>query len=323
MTDVATRLVKIQKIRKLAPEILSYELVDPDNGQLSPFSAGAHIDVHVGEALIRQYSLCNRPGETHRYEIGVLKTSDSRGGSVGMHARRVGEMLRISDPKNNFELVTHAKRSLLFAGGIGITPILSMAEHLSATSGEFELHYATRSQSVTPFLERIRQSGFANAVQFYHDDGPATEKLDAKEILGAPESGTEIYVCGPKGFMDWIFEVAHEAGWPDQQLHREYFGAVPSPDSLGEEIEFEVEIASTGAVVTVAPDQTILAALSGSGINIPSSCENGVCGTCLTRLKAGTPDHRDMYLSPDEQAKGDQFTPCCSRSMSKRLVLDL
>jgi len=323
MLIMTFRLVEISSIAEEAPGILRFELVDPERNALPAFAAGAHIDVHVGEGLVRQYSLCNRPGESQSYEIAVLRTGDSRGGSIAMHALTVGEKIRISEPKNNFQLVQPARHSLFFAGGIGITPIISMAEHLSETGSDFQLHYCTRSLALTAFREQIRQSGFSDSVHFHHDDGPLAQILDAKTILAVPDINCHIYVCGPQAFMDWILDTARQAGWQEQQLHLEYFTADQPILDSGVERGFEVEIASTGVVVEVAPDQTVLAALSGMGIDIPSSCENGVCGTCLTRIQAGIPDHRDMYLSPEEQAVGDQFTPCCSRAKSARLVLDL
>lgn len=317
-----TRRVQISEIVEEAPGIRRFILVDPHGEDLAGFEAGAHIDVHVGE-IVRQYSLCNRPGDTDRYEIAVRKDEASRGGSSAMHALTVGEAMDISGPRNNFKLASSARRSLLFAGGIGITPLLSMAEHLYATRCDFELHYCTRSANFTAFADRIRRSGFAGAVQFYHDDGPSETRLSPESILALPDSESHIYVCGPKAFMDWILDAARRAGWEEQQLHLEYFSAETVLSDTETDREFEVQIASTGAVITVASDQTVLSALAKAGINLPSSCENGVCGTCLTGVRDGQPDHRDMYLSPEEQERGDQFTPCCSRSCSPRLVLDL
>jgi vanillate monooxygenase ferredoxin subunit len=209
----------------------------------------------------------------------------------------------------------------LIAGGIGITPILCMAERLAQVGASFQLHYCTRSVERTAFVDRMRGSAFASHVQFHHDDGPVEQKLDARAAIGAPRDGVHLYVCGPTGFMDWVLGTARELGWPDDRLHREYFAAAATKSD--DDGAFEVQVASSGTVIRVAPDQSVVAALAAAGIEVAVSCEQGVCGTCLTRVLEGTPDHRDMYLTPDEQAKCDQFTPCCSRAKTPRLVLDL
>lgn len=302
--------------------ICSFELVSADGQPLPAFSAGSHIDVPVGGGMTRQYSLCNEPGESHRYQIAVLRDPGSRGGSAAMHERvQVGDVIEISAPKNHFPLAHEARKSLLLAGGIGVTPILCMAERLSATSADFEMHYCTRSRERTAFTGRIAASAFARRVRFHFDDGEASQKLDIPSLLANPEVGTHLYVCGPKGFMDAVLGTARERGWPASQLHCEYFSAevAPSADDQG----FEVQIASSGRIIAVPRDKTVVQALTEAGVEVQTSCEQGVCGTCLTRVLEGVPDHRDMYLTPQEQAANDQFTPCCSRSKSARLVLDL
>jgi len=319
--NTATRSVLVARKLVEAVDICSFELVDPEGKALPPFSAGSHVDVHLGNGLVRQYSLCNDPAETHRYLIAVLRDLASRGGSAAMHALEPGQVIHISDPKNHFALAHDAAHSLLLAGGIGITPILCMAERLSNTGASFELHYCTRSRERTAFAERIRGAAFVDRVHFHYDDGPDAQKFDAQATLGRPEPDAHAYVCGPTGFMDWVLHTARGAGWSEELLHREYFAATPI--DTGNDGSFEVKIASTGAVIRVGTHQTVVAALAAVGIEVPTSCEQGVCGTCLTRVLGGTPDHRDMYMTPAEQAKGDQFTPCCSRSKSARLVLDL
>ena len=321
MTKVTTRVVRIVRKADQALDICSFELVDPDGAALPRFSAGAHVDVHLPGGLVRQYSLCNNPVETHRYLITVLRDPASRGGSAAMHDLVEGQLIRISDPKNHFELVADARRSLLLAGGIGVTPILCMAEWLASEGAEFEMHYCTRSRARTAYVEHIAAGSFASRVHLHHDDGAPEQILDAAQLLAAPEPGTHLYVCGPTRFMDWVLSTARAAGWHEDQLHREYFAAAPIDTT--HDGSFEVQIASTGIVISVAADQTVVAALAARGIEVQTSCEQGVCGTCLTRVLGGIPDHRDMYLTPDEQAKGDQFTPCCSRAKTARLVIDL
>jgi vanillate O-demethylase ferredoxin subunit len=304
-----------------ARDICSFDLVALDREPLPQFSAGAHIDVHLPAGLVRQYSLCNNPSETHRYQIAVLRDANSRGGSAAMHALEVGQTLNISAPKNHFPLVHDAPHSVLLAGGIGVTPLLCMAEQLATLGASFELHYCTRSVDHTAFSRRIGSSSFGDRVHAHHDDGPQTQKLDLAAVLASRDNGKHLYVCGPSGFMEWVLESARTAGWPEERLHREYFAAAPV-DTSGDG-SFEVQIASTGKLIRVEADQTVIEALCAHGIWVPTSCEQGVCGACLTRVLDGTPEHRDMFLTPDEQARGDQFTPCCSRASSATLVLDL
>jgi len=312
---------KVVAKRQAAIGICAYELADPQGRMLPPFSAGAHIDVEVRGGLVRQYSLCNPPNEQHRYMIAVLLDPNTRGGSIAMHERvQEGDVINISEPKNHFPLVASAKRSLLFAGGIGVTPILCMAERLGQLNADFEMHYCTRSANRMAFIERIRQSKYSARVTFHYDDGHPDQKLDAAKVLGRPEDGVHMYVCGPAGFMDSVLKTAKDGKWPDAQVHREYFAATPAS---GNENEFEVQIASTGRTFVIPAGSSITEFLMKNGVEIPTSCEQGVCGTCLTRVLEGEPDHRDQFLTDEEHAKNDQMLPCCSRAKSRKLVLDL
>ena len=309
---MSTIQVRVAGKTREAEGICSYELVPED---------GAHIDVHLPGSLVRQYSLCNAPGETHRYLIGVLREADSRGGSQAMHDHiDTGSTLSISAPKNHFPLV-EARRTLLLAGGIGVTPILSMAEALAAKGADFEMHYSARSPERAAFRERIGACGFVGRVHFHYDSGDAARKLDLATLLAAPQPGTHLYVCGPQGFIDHVLGSAKALGWTPAQLHVEYFGAAAVAAS-GDQA-FDVRLASSGKVVTVPAGQSVIQVLAAQGVAIPYSCEEGVCGTCLTRVLEGVPDHRDMYLTEEEQAANDQFTPCCSRARTPLLVLDL
>ncbi len=314
--------VRVVRKAREAEDIATFELAAVDDRALPAFSAGSHIDVQLPGGLTRQYSLCNDPAESHRYLIGVLREVGSRGGSQAMHdGVQEGDVLHISAPKNHFPLAHEAAHSVLVAGGIGVTPILCMAERLAITGASFEMHYCSRSPGRTAFRDRIAGSTFAPQVQFHFDDGSEGQKLQLHRLLSPVREGTHLYVCGPTGFMEWVLGAARSAGWPEAQLHYEYFGAeiVKSADDQG----FEVQLASSGKVVTVAKEQTVVQALAAIGVEIATSCEQGVCGTCLTRILEGEPDHKDMYLTPEEQAANDQFTPCCSRARSARLVLDL
>ncbi|GAB7530538.1 PDR/VanB family oxidoreductase [Pseudomonas sp. 3A(2025)] len=306
-----------------APGICSYELARADRSPLPAFSAGAHIDVHVpGDAgWVRQYSLCNAPSEQHRYQIGVLDDPASRGGSATIHRLlQAGMHLRISEPRNLFELATDARRSLLFAGGIGITPILCMVEHLAATDADFELHYCVRARDKAAFINRLQASAFADRVFVHVDEEPASV-LQAASVLAGPQPDVHLYVCGPGGFMQHVLDSARAQGWSEANLHREYFAAAPVDTSA--DGSFSVKVNSTGCVFEIPKDQSVIQVLELHGIELPVSCEQGVCGTCLTGVLEGIPEHRDMYLTEEEQALNDQFTPCCSRSKTPLLVLDI
>ena len=325
----STRRVRIAAKAVEAEDICSFQLVAADDQPLPAFSPGSHIDVHLPGGPVRPYSLCNHVGtdtaDAGHYRIAVLKEPASRGGSAGMHALEVGAGLEISAPRNHFALAADAQRSLLFAGGIGITPLLCMAERLAATGADFVLHYATRTAARTAFAEQLRRAPYAERVHLHHDDGPAGQRLDLAATIGAPDAGTHLYVCGPAGFMGAVLSAARALGWPEQRLHREYFGAAPAAPgaALPTAGAFLVQVASTGALIPVAPDQSVVAALAAAGISVPVSCEQGVCGTCLTRVIDGIPDHRDLFLTDEERQRNDCFTPCCSRAATPRLVLAL
>jgi vanillate O-demethylase ferredoxin subunit len=306
-----------------AENIFLFEFQHPDGSALPPFTAGSHIDVQVRPGLIRQYSLCNHPDERHRYQLGVLQTADSRGGSKGMHEDlHVGQTVWISEPRNLFELEPQAGHSLLFAGGIGITPILSMAEVLSDRGHSFSLYYFARSAASAAFVKRVEASSYSSSSQYQFDAAEDQARLDVRELLSHPQPHKHLYICGPGGFMDFVLGVARELHWPEANLHREYFSAPASGEEQSSD-RFEIQVASTGQILEVGPRETVTDVLLAVGIEIPVSCQQGICGTCVTKVLDGVPDHRDFYLSDREKTSNDQFTPCCSRAKSKRLVLDL
>lgn len=314
--------MRLKLIRKteLAADISGFDFADPEGKMLPAFTAGAHIDIHLGDGLIRQYSLCNDPEERHRYSLGVLRDPRSRGGSVAMHALREGDELEVGAPKNHFPLAEEAAHSLLIAGGIGITPLLCMAERLGRLSASFELHYCTRSPERSAFRDRLSQPDLAARTWLYYDSEGGRPDFDG--LFALPSAGAHLYVCGPGGFIDLVLDRARAAGWAESRLHREYFAA-PAPAKQGEERPFQVKLASSGLLVDVAKGQSVVQALAAAGVDVLTSCEEGVCGTCLTRIIEGEPDHRDVYLTTEEKAANDQFLPCCSRALSPLLVLDL
>lgn len=303
-----------------ADGIVALVLAAPDGGDLPPFSAGSHLDVEVAPDVVRQYSLCNNPDHRGHYEIAVLRDPASRGGSIAVHERfREGDRVRVSEPRNHFPLQPVKSEALLIAGGIGVTPLLCMAERLSALGQPFVLHYCSRSPARTAFRDRIAASPFADRVAFHFDDGPDAQLFDPEAVFAQAAPRADAYVCGPPGFIDRVHEAAEAAGFPMRRLFREYFAATPAEPAPGGDLPFTLRIASTGETIEVGAHESAAAALSRHGIEIPLSCEQGVCGTCVTRVIEGEPDHRDMLMIE----ANDEFTPCCSRALSPVLVLDL
>lgn len=326
----------------------SYELRAADGGALPSFEAGAHIDVHLGPSLVRQYSLCNSPREKGRYLICVRRDEDGRGGSRTLHRDlTVGRRLRISPPRNHFPLVA-AGHHVLVAGGIGITPLLSMAEALAARGASFVLHHYTSSAAEAPLLERLQTSALGERAVVHHSDQGDTVRAGLPAELRVPEADTAVYVCGPDGFMTHVVAEATAAGWHPGQLHTERFAPKAPPSSeaeaeaeagngngegdgdgegdgakAGVAAEFTVRIASTGTGYRVPADRTIAEVLTAHGVEVELSCEQGICGACLTPVLAGEPDHRDEVQTPDERAAGDRITICCSRARSPELLLGL
>jgi vanillate O-demethylase ferredoxin subunit len=315
--------LSVQVVKKTmeAEGICSFELAALPGQALPDFAPGAHIDVHLAQGLVRQYSLCGDPAERQLWRIAVLREPASRGGSAAMHDQvAVGDRLRVSAPRNLFALCP-AGPSLLLAGGIGVTPLLSMARALHRQGRPFAMHYGARSAARMAFRAEISAAPYTNQVRCHVDDGDAAQRLDVDAVLRNAAADTHLYVCGPGGFMAHVLDTARRLAWPEERLHREYFAAA-EVDSTADRV-FEVQLVRSGKRCSVAAGQTVLDALLAMGIDVPSSCEAGVCGTCLTRVLEGTPDHRDSFLTDAERRANDQFTPCCSRSLTPVLVLDL
>lgn len=315
-------LIEVRVVQKAmeAVDICSLELACVSGEPLPPFQAGAHIDLHFG-GFTRQYSLCNNPAERHRYQVAVLREPQSRGGSAAIHDGLLpAQTLKISAPRNLFSLHEDAPHSLLLAAGVGVTPLLSMAERLADSGAAFTMHYCTRSRDRTAFRRRIEQAPFAPVVHFHFDEDGPDGRLDLAAVLKTVPAGTHLYTCGPAGFLSHVLQTARDLVWPEDRLHYEYFAATPSLLPQG---AFEVCIASSGKRHVVAAGETVVEALARAGIAVPVSCGQGVCGTCLTGVLAGLPDHRDMFLTTQEQSRNDQFAPCCSRALSASLTLDL
>ncbi|NTH16720.1 oxidoreductase [Agrobacterium rhizogenes] len=302
--------------------ISTFELRQPDGRPLPQFTAGAHIDVKIDDGLIRQYSLCNDAIERHRYVIGVLNEPQSRGGSRIIHETfHQDRIISISPPRNHFELDIADDHYILLAGGIGLTPILSMAAELHRQSRSFEVHYCARSRGSAAFLSHLNSAEYSGRVFCHFDDEDNGQKLDPAKLFSRVHKARQLYVCGPKGFMDWIVGSAEQAGIENARIHREYFTAAPQENR--EAGTFEVVIASTGQTFIIPPEKSIVRVLEENGVEVLVSCEQGICGSCITTILEGTPDHRDSVLTEGERQAGTLFTPCCSRAKTARLVLDL
>lgn len=300
----------------LADGIWLFELVDPAGGDLPPFEAGGHIPVATPSGAMRHYSLSNDPAERHRYQVAVKLEPQSRGGSRSMvEDVAIGDVLKVEEPGNDFPLAD-APDYLLIAGGIGITPILSMARQLTRDGKPFKLVYCTRAAEQTAFLDVLESGALKGEITIHHDGGDPDRLFDFWDLLENP-SKTHVYCCGPKPLME---EVRGMTGhWPESALHFEDFQ--PVERVRAEDRAFKVTLACSGKVVDVPADCTILEALRVAGIRTTSSCESGTCGTCKTGLLDGTPDHRDMVLMDEEKA--DHIMICVSRSTEGDLVLDL
>jgi len=313
--------VRVKRISFEAEGINSYELVAPEGGDLASFTAGCHIDLHLPNGMIRSYSLVNDQSERNRYVVAVNKDAASRGGSSFVHETvRAGDILTISRPKNNFALQENAAHSLLIAGGIGITPLLSMIRRLEALGRSWELYYAVRTRSAAAFLDELnalRRNVHAN-IHVNIDQEPPGRMLDLLAIVKGASKDAHLYCCGPVSMLE-AFEAA-TADRPNDHVHVEYFKAKEKPAVAG---GFEVKLARSNRTISVEVGQSILNAILDAGIAASYACTEGVCGTCETRVIEGMPDHRDLFLSKEEQAANKTMMICCSGSKSPTLVLDL
>lgn len=313
--------VRVKRITYEADNINSYELVPSAGGDLVPFTAGGHIDLHLPNGMIRSYSLVNDQRERHRYVVAVNKDKDSRGGSQFVHDNiRAGDLITVSHPRNNFTLHEAAEHSVLIAGGIGITPLLSMVRRLEQLGRSWELFYAARTRRAAAFLDEcnaLRSNVHLN-LHVDVDDERAGRVFDIAGIVDKAPAHAHLYCCGPVPMLE-AFEAA-TAGRPAENVHVEYFQAKEAPALEG---GYEVTLARSKRTIAVEAGKSILDALLDAGIHANYACTEGVCGTCETRVLEGIPDHRDQFLSKEEQATNQTIMICCSGSKSKMLVLDL
>lgn len=321
--DVTAALIKvrIQSIRYEATDVLSFNL-RPLEGPLPFWTAGSHIDVHLPNGLVRSYSLSGTDGRADEYRLTVQRDPATRGGSKQMHDDlRVGQILEISTPRNNFELNEAARYSVFLAGGIGVTPFLPMAARLNALGRSWKLFYCVRTPDRAAHLEEFASLAAAGAgeVETVFDGLPGGQMLDLGATLRALPADAHAYCCGPEGMLNAYRGAAAET-LPDGQIHFEYFAAHVEAAA---DAAYVVTLAKSGKQVEVKVGETLLNAIRDAGVDVPSSCEEGVCGACETRVLSGTPDHRDMILSDRERAESKTMMICCSGSKTPQLVLDL
>ncbi|WAH61158.1 PDR/VanB family oxidoreductase [Pseudomonas silvicola] len=307
--------VRVSAARLLTPLIRELTL-SPISGTLPAFSAGSHVQVQlqVGSHSVRNaYSLTGDPAEQHHYRIAVRLEADSRGGSQYIHQQlAVGDELNISAPANLFALHAPARHHLLIAGGIGITPFMAHVAALQARDASFELHFAYRGGLSDAYLAPLQQ---ALGERLHCYDASLGQRLDLAKLLASQPLGSHLYTCGPQRLLDAVREQAQRLGWPRAKVHWEAFSSAAPGEP------FAVHLARSNRHLQVAGEQSLLEALEAAGLDIPNLCRGGVCGQCVTRHLGGDVEHRDLYLTCDEQAHS--LMPCVSRGCGKPLVLDL
>jgi ferredoxin-NADP reductase len=309
--------VRVTAIRYAARDTHIYEFTRPDGRPLPAYQPGAHIDLHLPNGLVRQYSLIEAEPDPSRYTIAVKRDPASRGGSRYVHDElRVGKTLKISAPRNNFALVENAGHVLLLAGGIGITPIWCMVQRLEKLGRPWTLYYACRSRSDMAFLQALESMAGA---QFHFDDETAGRVLDLPAIVAGAPKDAHLYCCGPTPMLK-AFEAATK-DWPHAQVHVEYF--TPKPEATDKKGGFVVELARSGQEFVIPEGKSILEVLLDAGVDVDYSCELGICGACEQRVISGVPEHHDAILTEEEQASNTKVMICCAGCKSERLVLDL
>jgi ferredoxin-NADP reductase len=318
--DAQTITVEVIGIEQVTPLIKHFKLAPVGGGSLPVFSGGSHIIVVMqGTSRVHKnpYSLLGSPQQLDSYEIGVRRMEESRGGSHFMHdSVKVGSRLEIARPVNLFGLDKIARKHVLIAGGIGITPFLAQLEDLHGGGVPYEMHYSVRSSEHAAFLERLRRREGERLHMYYDSEG---QVIPFDALLSVQPLGTHVYVCGPAGMINHVIATAAACGWPDSHIHWEQFSAPPIGDA------FEVFLARSKINVHVPPDQSLLESIEAAGVEVPYLCRGGVCGFCQTRVLEldGELVHNDHFLSDAEKAKGKSIMPCVSRAHGRRLVLDI
>jgi len=311
----ATLQARVRAMAWEAPGVLSLELAPVDGAALPDFEPGSHIDLHLPNGVMRQYSLCDDPADHSHYRVAIRSVTGGLSSQFIHRRLRPGEIVNISRPRNNFEFV-EAPNYLFIAGGIGVTPLLPMMRAASAAGKPWTLLYCNRADDEAPFLDEIRSLGGEVSL---HSSAAGT-RLDVAQRLAAPAENTLLYCCGPERLM--LAVEAATASWPEGSVRFEWFAPRSRPADEGAD-SFEVVCQSSGMTLTVPPDRSVLAVLNDAGIAVPCSCEQGICGTCEVRVLAGEVDHRDSIQSQAERAANQSMMVCVSRARSPQLLLDI
>lgn len=306
---------RIRSIGWEADHVLCFRLEPLPGQSFPPFTAGGHIEVNLQAGLSRSYSLLNDPAEENAYVIGVQLDPSSRGGSQHIHEHwRAGQVVEVSEPRNHFPLKEDASHTVLVAGGIGITPMLSMIARLQALGRSWELHYAVRSRSRAAFLDQLLH---LENVRLTIDDEPGTPRLDLPGLIAKASPGAHFYCCGPSGMLTAFREHGAKLG---ERLHFEYFSADTVIANNG---GYQLKLSRSGKLIDVAAGETMLDALLSAGADVGFACYEGVCGSCKVNVLEGIPDHRDSFLTPTEREANATVMACCSGARSPVLTLDL
>jgi ferredoxin-NADP reductase len=313
-------LVRVAAVIAETPDIRTLCLVRDDGRPFEPYQAGAHVDVTGPTGMVRQYSLCGPPDDRKSLLIAVKREAESRGGSDALHTVVAGDKLEVGSPRNLLTLSPRADKHVLVAGGIGVTPLLSMAHQLHEDGSDFELHYFARSRVDAAFTELLEQRvGFSDRVRLHF----GVPRGDQHAVLAGVAAGLtatgHVYTCGPQGFMDQV-TVAFAPVVGEEHVHVEHFTAAEIDTSADRPFTVELD---TGEVFPIPADRSILSVLTDNGIDVFKSCEEGICGSCVSGVLEGTPDHRDNCLSASDKATGNQMALCVSRALTDKLVIEL
>ena len=309
--------LRVTRNDKIADGIHLFEFRDAAGQPLPIFSAGAHIAIQVPGGLLRKYSLCNDPAERDRYQVAVKREANGRGGSSNLIDKvKTGDTLMVTPPVNDFGLPQRAQDFLFIAGGIGITPIMAMIREVRAQNKRFRLFYCTRSPETTAFRDELSALEFKDSVTIYYDGGDPARALDLKPILAERKNREHMYCCGPRPLMEAVRAMTDH--WSSAAVHFEAFSEAETHKPTDK--PFKVRLARSGDVIDVPTTKTILEALREHGLDVPSSCETGTCGTCRTKMLVGQADHRDLVLAEHERA--DNIMICVSRAKSDEITID-
>ncbi len=312
-----TMTLRVARNDEIASGINLLEFSDPDGKSLPQFSAGAHIAVRVPNGMVRKYSLCNDPAERERYQIAVKRESNGRGGSCSLiDGVKAGDRIIVTAPVNDFALPQRAQDFLFIAGGIGVTPMMAMIRQVMAEGKRFRLFYCSRSPETTAFREELSRPEFKDKVVIHYDDGDVSRSLDLRPILAERKNREHLYCCGPRPLMEAVRAMTDH--WSPTAVHFEAFSEAETHKA--DDKPFKVTLARTGEVLDVPTDKTILEVLRAHGLDVPSSCETGTCGTCRTKLLAGEADHRDLVLA--EHERKDTIMICVSRARGGDITID-